>query len=57
VAYLRVCSASHISSGCRRSKPTEVNRSTRNCAIEQASVEKSNLELFRDEPANAALST
>jgi hypothetical protein len=57
VAYLRVCSASHISSGCRRSKPTEVNRSTRNCAIEQTCVKESETKLCGDEQADAALST
>jgi hypothetical protein len=57
VAQLLVCGTSYIRRRYRRREPAEIDRSTRNCAIEQASVEKSNLELFRDEPANAALST
>jgi hypothetical protein len=57
VADLPVCGTRYISRGRRRSKPTEINRSTSDCAIEQTCVKKTDTKLCGDVPADAALST
>jgi hypothetical protein len=57
VPHLFVIRVSHLRRRDGGREPAKVNGASGNCAIEQASVEKSNLELFRYEPANAALPT
>jgi hypothetical protein len=57
VAQLLVCGTSYIRRRYRRREPAEIDRSTRNRAIEQTRVKESDTKLCGDEQADAALST